>query len=725
MTKYLLSQRFYNSGKGGRAVAFCRLFFLSFLAPEDSLFAQSRVVNIKSIEANYTVAPPTITFEVYWTSTPTPPMHRDTVWVFADYQAVGKGTELGAWAPAGMTKVAVAGAGTVVPHSLNGRGFYLAGNPSGAFSSTVTVTLNEGLAGTKFNWCAYATDYPPNAQEDKGYYALLGTPPFRINDTVVEPTRQYRGGCIERLSDATGCPGLVPALPVVRSLRAAPERVCSGDSVTLTAAATGAASYSFDAGRSWQREASVRAAPRTDTAYTVAVCNAAGCTVGFSAAASVTVPPNPALSFSKTTATACADSVVTLVATGGVEYCFRQSCPGCRYSSGPPDTTNFCTFGASGSYSLTMPREGRVTVWVRAKNEWGCVDSISTAIDARPGGALRLVSGATTTHQSVCAGVSIDTIVYAGTGIDTAWVDGIEEAAGLQAVWNGERLFIFGASAVPGAYQYTVVGSGRCGNARGIGDIHISAFPAVPSDFPKDQVVCVGLLATLTMPPAEGISYTWYSADGAEVATGNSYSTASAGSYYAVGRNADGCTARSRVAAVSTEAIGRPVISGNASNACPGQDYQVELTRTGASCAQSYEWYRDGQEVYVGTDARYLAKVSGTYTVRGVSNDVKGPFSEGKAVFIRDCIFEHCGIHMYQTSQPYDARAMSLKEANQWCQERGARLPTDKELTCMCNNSGSLPGGSIAYSYWSNYNACRLYTCQITYTAVAYFRCVK
>jgi hypothetical protein len=56
------------------------------------------------------------------------------------------------------------GAGTVVPASLNGRGFYLDGHTGAVpFSSTVTVTLSSDLNGAKFNWCAYATDYPPNA----------------------------------------------------------------------------------------------------------------------------------------------------------------------------------------------------------------------------------------------------------------------------------------------------------------------------------------------------------------------------------------------------------------------------------------------------------------------------------------------------------------------------------------------------------------------------------
>ncbi|MDR2436901.1 MAG: hypothetical protein LBD17_02345, partial [Endomicrobium sp.] len=63
-------------------------------------------------------------------------------------------------------------------------GFYLAGNPSGAFNATVTVTL-AAPADTKFNACVYASDYPPNAtQQSGGGYALRGTPPFIINGTI-------------------------------------------------------------------------------------------------------------------------------------------------------------------------------------------------------------------------------------------------------------------------------------------------------------------------------------------------------------------------------------------------------------------------------------------------------------------------------------------------------------------------------------------------------------
>jgi hypothetical protein len=88
--------------------------------------------------------------------------------------------------------------------SLNGRGFFVTASPS-----TVTATLTNATG--RFNWCAYGSDYPPNAVESGGVYTLRGTPPFVLttaSGTAEVNTKTYSGAAITALTDATGYPGV-------------------------------------------------------------------------------------------------------------------------------------------------------------------------------------------------------------------------------------------------------------------------------------------------------------------------------------------------------------------------------------------------------------------------------------------------------------------------------------------------------------------------------------
>jgi hypothetical protein len=127
---------------------------------------------------------------------------NNRVWVWVDIcSAPGV-------SPATFVKADIGGA-SVTSGSIaekNTRGFYVNATPT-----TVTVKL-ENAAG-KFNWCAYGSDYPPNAKDDdSGGYTLRGAPPFVIttsSGTATVTTNTYSGGTITALTDATGCPGVL------------------------------------------------------------------------------------------------------------------------------------------------------------------------------------------------------------------------------------------------------------------------------------------------------------------------------------------------------------------------------------------------------------------------------------------------------------------------------------------------------------------------------------
>jgi hypothetical protein len=443
------------------------LIFALSLLPMLPLSGQNRVVEIARISETF--APPTVTFEVYWNAAPDNNRHRDSVWVFVDYQTVDNAGATGPWTPATLTPTSVSPPGTLSTVA-NGRGFYVKGTTSFPFSSTVTVALSGVVpANTKFNWCAYASDYPPNAEEGNGHYDLHGSPPFVVNgNTLADGVRTY-AGCITALTDATGCPGLIPTKPVITSFTPADTAICAGNSVTLTATADSAASYSFNNGASWIENtsgtATIVVAPSADTTYILKVANAAGCIATSTASASVTVYPLPAASFSSATATACPGSSVTVIvdADAGSSYCFTHTCTACvhnPYTNGNGEPTDIdcvfdnpsCTFSASNSYTVTMPDAGSITVKVVVRNSDGCTVTIDTTITIIPLPTIVLITG--NSNQTVDEGTTISTILYTTANATGAAATGLP--TGISGVWSNNTFSISGTSSAVGSYPYTV-----------------------------------------------------------------------------------------------------------------------------------------------------------------------------------------------------------------------------------------------------------------------------
>jgi uncharacterized protein (TIGR02145 family) len=185
-----------------------KIFFLFAMLTSVAASAQS-TVQITPVSATYT-ASPTIQFKVSWTNQSTD-NHRNKVWIFVDFQPIISPTQKGIWQPATITGTVQKTAGTVSEQS--NRGFFLEGTTTN-FSATVTVQLSN--TGTQFNWCAYASDCPPNIGDyDNGTYTLRGTPPFTLKDaagvTQPVPDKTIAQSALTitpiTMTDATGCPG--------------------------------------------------------------------------------------------------------------------------------------------------------------------------------------------------------------------------------------------------------------------------------------------------------------------------------------------------------------------------------------------------------------------------------------------------------------------------------------------------------------------------------------
>jgi uncharacterized protein (TIGR02145 family) len=185
-----------------------KTFFLFAMLISISAFTQN--INVENISATYT-GTPTVKFRVSWTGARTY-RHNTNVWVFVDYQKVEGNAPSGIWTRAAVAStpmVSSSPASTATLVSGNNQGFWLNG-VDGNYSATVTVSLSGVPA--QFNWCAYATDYPPNAEaKSSNSYTLHGTPPFVVNETKLGNTITNYSGTITTFTDATCAPGIFPA----------------------------------------------------------------------------------------------------------------------------------------------------------------------------------------------------------------------------------------------------------------------------------------------------------------------------------------------------------------------------------------------------------------------------------------------------------------------------------------------------------------------------------
>jgi hypothetical protein len=174
------------------------LFFFAMLAS----VAASATVTVTPISTDYVAKK--VTFKVAWTSTPSAP-YNNRVWIWIDFCPVTGTQPAATFSPATITSpTKTGGNGTIT--GLNGRGFFIVHAATNA-GTTVTATLSN--ASGKFNWCAYGSDYPPNAASyTSNTYTLKGTQPFIINGTTVN-NNKFSGASITSLTDATGYPGCI------------------------------------------------------------------------------------------------------------------------------------------------------------------------------------------------------------------------------------------------------------------------------------------------------------------------------------------------------------------------------------------------------------------------------------------------------------------------------------------------------------------------------------
>ncbi len=185
-------------------------------------------VSTTQVSANYQTQQ--VTFKLTWTGC-NGTTHLNKVWCLVDFQPVDVLGNKGAW-----QRATVSGTPTVT------NGTYTAGNTTGFYVTGVngqsaTVTVKLGNVSGMFNWCATATDYPPNLQfpssTEINKIVLHGTPPFVLTDsggsvTTIGNANPYtfyntQNKIYAIITDRTNCPGFVNC-----TSSSAPKGLCTG-----------------------------------------------------------------------------------------------------------------------------------------------------------------------------------------------------------------------------------------------------------------------------------------------------------------------------------------------------------------------------------------------------------------------------------------------------------------------------------------------------------------
>ena len=193
------------------------LSLLSLMGWGFAALAQSHI-NIELLSATYTA--PAVQFRVSWSSIPavTGQTHNAKIWLWVDFIKIENNQPSGTWTRAtisGTPTVSSSPTSTATLDASTNKGFWLNG-VTGSYSATVTISISNIPVNNKFNWCAYASDCPPNVTAANGTYTFKGTPPFTLiaaNDdtqTVTGTTLAASALTVTptTIIDNTACPGV-------------------------------------------------------------------------------------------------------------------------------------------------------------------------------------------------------------------------------------------------------------------------------------------------------------------------------------------------------------------------------------------------------------------------------------------------------------------------------------------------------------------------------------
>ncbi len=388
---------------------------------------------------------------------------------------------------------------------------------TGAYCAGETITLNaNGSGGTVYFWNG------PN-----GYTSSLA------NNTITNATTANAGTYNVTLTNqTTGCSAasstvvVINANPTVTASNSG--AYCAGETIRLTATATGATSYSWSGPNGYasaqQNPTITNATTNNGGTYNVVVSNASGCSA--SASTVVAVNANPIANASNGGAY-CAGQTISLqtTATGS----FAWSGPnGFTSTSQNPTIANSTTANA-GTYTLVVTNANSCTAQATTNV---VVNAVPTVTASNTG--------------AYCAGETIS-LRANGTGITSYSWSGPN---GFSST-NQNPTIANATVANAGNYSLTVSNANGC-QAESSTTVVVNANPTVTAS--NGGAYCAGQTIALTANASGNASYSWSGPNGFTSTIQNptiaNAANNNAGTYTVVATDANGCQAETSTAVV-------------------------------------------------------------------------------------------------------------------------------------------------------------------------------
>jgi len=421
--------------------------------------------------------------------------------------------------------------------------------------------------------------------------AMGGTPTQSFNagalaaGTYTFYVSENDGTCESATVAVTATVNALPAAPTATGVT-----ICSGNTATLTATATGIANWYSDAALTnlvGSGSVYMTGMLTTNTDYYLTQVDANGCE-SVSTTVTVTVDPLPTDPVA-TPDTACAGQTATLTATGSGGTLDWYS-----------DASGTISVGTGGSFT-TASLNQNTTYYVQETSAAGCMSNIvavTAVVNALPGTPS---AGSVT----VCEGQdAILSATGSGTGDLVFYDNTMTEVGRVTMAGNPNATFNAGTLAAGNYLYYASEDNGTCESTMAAIGVTVNALPAAP--VVAGTTICAGTTATLT---ATG-SVSWYS-DGAltnMVSSNNSFTTMMLSvttDYYVVATGANGCTSGADTVTVTVDPLpATPTTTPD--TICEGSSGTLVATGSGGTL----NWYSDATgTTMVGTGASLMLPV--------------------------------------------------------------------------------------------------------------------
>ena len=442
---------------------------------------------------------------------------------------------------------------------------------------TAVLPLASTAAGTAYRIRIVASSPAVTGADNGSNITVIAAP--TAAQVLISPT------------SASMCPGSSVALSVPLATGLSYQWVLSGNSVpgatAATYTATAAGSYTVIA-------TSTQGCSRTSAIKTVTQLTAPTATITPSAAQ--TVATGQTVTFSVT-------------ATSGATYQWYKN--GAAIT-GATSTTYVAN--ASGSYSVIVT------------NSSGCATSsasVSLTVGSAPTVTIGSISG-----TSFCQGLPVSVPYTVSTAFNTGnvFTAQLSDSTGsftnptvigtTTATGSGTINATIGSTQATGsAYRIRVVASlPAATSAANTSNLAVLPTPtdAQTQISPSGNItLCAGNTVVLSVPNTTGLFYQWQPAIGTSGASGNSYTTGSAGTYTVTVTNSSGCVRVSAGKVVTVVAAPTAAITPSTTQTlCNGPVVLAATTGSG----YTYIWYKNGTATGI-TTATDTVIAAGNYTV--------------------------------------------------------------------------------------------------------------